>query len=639
MTMYTYTKKQNRLRVTRNGLLILMCALFAASASIPVISDLKLIGSDRGLALAITADLPFDAKFAKTSPTTVRIQIANSVYGLNTFSFSDFRDAFPVSKVTIAELKNNTIQIDLTISGTIDIAIETQKKNNQYMALLSRTACPQFRWSAAESDKKDDALQQLEPVEPSKAAVPVTKTEPVMSQTQQKTVTGNVYEKAPVLTNDPTNTSSEARLVNITVIQRNNVCALSFELDRDAQSTVKRVKDTIFLEIEKTKIALRSNSVDVPKGIPYSAIRVKEKTVNSKAILQVAIVMDRKISDLKNGVMLKKEKTITFISGSRTSDKLTQWSTQHGIVLEQSLYNLPSYGVDLKTLEKRALTDAGATVATKGNTFAIQDTPVAEEKPLTSATPVASESGINLTPSYKAPLIVINDNVNIRANASGSATITGKLRIGEKVEQVARKGQWYQVRSGAGTGWIYDRNVVDSVELTDEQQRAIAVALQKIGRARNPEIPVVNEIPKVVENAVATGVKATPAGPVATLEIAEKKQDSSLVDTVRNHVRYVRSGRDPFLPLIVDTTDDSQGANVEHLRLVGILIDNAEQIALLEDLKNDRKPFALRENDRVNRGKVLKIYKDKVVFLLTEFGISRSYTIRLATNQEQEAGR
>ncbi|NLD92972.1 MAG: SH3 domain-containing protein [Fibrobacter sp.] len=616
-----------------------MCALFAASASIPVISDLKLIGSDRGLALAITADLPFDAKFAKTSPTTVRIQIANSVYGLNTFSFSNFRDAFPVSKVTIAELKNNTIQIDLTISGTIDIAIETQKKNNQYMALLSRTACPQFRWSAAESDKKDDALQQLEPIEPSKAAVPVTKTEPVMSQTQQKTVTGNVYEKAPVLTNDPTNTSSEARLVNITVIQRNNVCALSFELDRDAQSTVKRVKDTIYLEIEKTKIALRSNSVDVPKGIPYSAIRVKEKTVNSKAILQVAIVMDRKISDLKNGVMLKKEKTITFISGSRTSDKLTQWSTQHGIVLEQSLYNLPSYGVDLKTLEKRALTDAGATVATKGNTFAIQDTPVAEEKPLTSATPVASESGINLTQSYKVPLIVINDNVNIRANASGSATITGKLRIGEKVEQVARKGQWYQVRSGAGTGWIYDRNVVDSMELTDEQQRAIAAALQKIERAQNPEIPVVNEIPKVVENAVATGVKATPAGPVATLEIAEKKQDSSLVDTVRNHVRYVRSGRDPFLPLIVDTTDDSQGANVEHLRLVGILIDNAEQIALLEDLKNDRKPFALRENDRVNRGKVLKIYKDKVVFLLTEFGISRSYTIRLATNQEQEAGR
>ncbi len=641
MTMYTHTKKQNRLRATRNGLLMLMCVLFVASASIPVISDLKLIGSDRGLALAITADLPFDAKFAKTSPTTVRIQIANSVYGLSTFSFSNFRDALPISKVVVVELKNNTIQIDLTISGTIDISIETQKKNNQYMALLSRTACPQFRWSAAESDIKDVAVQQLEPVEPSKAAVPVTKTEPVMSQVQQKAVTENVYKKAPVLANDPINTQSEARLVNIAVIQRNNVCALSFELDRDALSTVKRVKDTIYLEIEKTKIALRSNTVDVPKGIPYSAIRVKEKTTNSRAFLQVAIVMDRKISDLKNGVMLKKEKTITFISGSKTSDKLTQWSTEHGIVLEQSLYDLPSYSVDLKTLEKRALTDAGATVATKGNTFAIQDAPVAvaEEKPATSDTPVANESAINLTPPYQAPLIVINDNVNIRADASGSAAITGKLRIGEKVEQVTRKGQWYQVRSGAGTGWIYDRNVVDSTKITDEQQRAIIVALQKIERAQNPQIPVVNEIPKVVDNAVPTGANPTPAGPAATLEITETKQDSLLIDTARNNVRYVRSGRDPFLPLIVDTIDDSQGANVEHLRLVGILIDNAEQIALLEDLKNDRKPFALRENDRVNRGKVLKIYKDKVVFLLTEFGISRSYTIRLATNQEQEAGR
>ena len=610
-----------------------MCALFAASASIPVVSDLKLLGSDRGLALAITADLPFEAQFKKTSPVTVRILIANSVYGLSTFSFSNFRDALPISKLTIAEQKNNAIQIDLTIKGNLEIAIETQKKNNQYIALISRTPCPQFKWSAAESDIKDVAVRQLEPVEPSKTALPATKTEQVMSLTQQKTVTGNASEKTPALVNESINAPSEARLVNIAVIQRNNICALSFELDRDAQSNVKRVKDTIYLEIEKTKIALRSNMVNVPKGIPYSAIRVKEKTINSRAFLQVAIVMDRKISDLKNGVMLKKEKTITFISGSKSSDKLTQWSSELGIVLEQSLYDLPSYSVDLKTLEKRALTDAGALVATKDNTFAIQDSPV------TSIAPNVNESTINLTPPHKAPLIVINDNVNIRADASGAAAIAGKLPIGEKVDQIAKKGQWYQVRSGEITGWIYDKNVVDSTKITDEQQRAIIVARQKIEKAQNPEVPVVNEIPKVVESTVATGADAPTVGPVTTLEIVEKKQDSSLIDTIRNHVRYVRSGRDPFLPLIVDTTDDSQGANVEHLRLVGVLIDNAEQIALLEDLKNDRKPFALRENDKVNRGKVLKIYKDKVVFLLTEFGISRSYTIRLATNQEQEAGK
>jgi len=145
-----------------------------------------------------------------------------------------------------------------------------------------------------------------------------------------------------------------------------------------------------------------------------------------------------------------------------------------------------------------------------------------------------------------------------------------------------------------------------------------------------PEIPVVNEMPKIAE---------VTDGKASKLTMVEQMHDSSLVDTIKNRVRYIRSGRDPFMPLVVDTADDSQGATVEHLRLVGVLIDNADQIALLEDLKNDRKPFALRENDPVNRGKVLKIYKDKVVFLLTEFGISRSYTIRLATNQEQEAGK
>ncbi|HMA64763.1 MAG: SH3 domain-containing protein, partial [Fibrobacterota bacterium] len=524
--------------------------------------------------------------------------------------------------------------------------------DNQWIALLSRTPCTQFKWSAAESDVKDVAAKHLAPDEPSKATIPAkvseqaTKKEQVMSSTQQKAISEKTPVNNPVLANESSDATPESRLVNITILQRNNVCALSFELDRDAASNVKRIKDTIYLEIDKTKIALKSTMVNVPKGIPYSAIRVKEKTVKSRTFLQVAIVMDRKISDLKNGVMLKKEKTITFITGSKSSDKLTQWSSEHGVVLEQSLYNLPSYSVDLKTLEKRALSDAGASVGIKGNTFAIKEAPVAvaEEQSVVSTTPNADEPVISLAPPYKAPLIVITDNVNLRTDASGASAIVGKLPIGEKVAFVDKKGLWYNVKSGEITGWVHEKNVVDSTKITEEQQRVIVATLQQKAKAQtSPEIPVVNEIPKVVESVVSaiTTEKANKLtiDPITQLEMTEQKHDSSLVDTIRNHVRYVRIGRDPFMPLIVDTSDDSKGANVEHLRLVGVLIDNADQIALLEDLKNNRKPFALRENDQVNRGKVLKIYKDKVVFLLTEFGISRSYTIRLATNQEQEAGK
>lgn len=626
---------------------MMLCTLFAVSASIPVISDLKLLGSDRGLALALTADLPFEAQFKKTSQATVRIMISNSVYGLSTFSFSSFKDELPISKIAIQEQKNNTIQIDITIKGNLEIVIESQKKNNQWIALLSRTPCGQFKWSAAESDVKDVATKQLAPVESPKAETPakvseqVTKAAPAVSSTQQNAMPVKTPDNTPLLANESTDATPETRLVNIAVLQRNNVCKLSFELDREAQSNVRRINDTIYLEIEKTKIALKSNIVDVPKGIPYSAIRVKEKTVKSRGFLQVAIVMDRKSSDLKNGVMLKKERTITFISGSKSSDKLTQWSSEHGVVLEQSLYDLPSYSVDLKTLEKRALSDAGASVAIKGSTFAIKDEPVAvaEDKNVVSATSKPDEQVINLTPPYKPPLIVIKDSVNLRADASGAAAIVGKLPIGERVTLVDKKGLWYNVKFGEITGWVHEKNVVDSTKITDEQLRSIAVVKEKLAKAQtNPEIPVVNEIPKVIENAVAAAITTEkPIGavdPITNLEMTGQKHDSSLVDTIRNHVRYVRSGRDPFMPLIVDSTDESEGANVEQLRLVGVLIDNAEQIALLEDLKNDRKPFALRENDLVNRGKVLKIYKDKVVFLLTEFGISRSYTIRLATNQE-----
>jgi len=649
--MYTYTSKQNKRGAFRSALLIIVCIVFAASATIPVVSDIKLLGSDRGLALALVADLPFEAQFKKTSPTSVKISISNSVYGLSTFSFTSFKEALPISKIVINEQKNNSIQIDITIKGNLEIAIETQKKNNQWIALLSRTPCTLFKWSASESDVKDVvakppvSIEPSKPVTPAKVSEPPVKKDQAIASTQKEVISEKTPDKTPVLANEPSDALPEARLVNIAVLQRNNVCALSFELDRDAQSTVKRIKDTIYLEIDKTKIALKSTTVNVPKGIPYSAIRVKEKTLNSRAFLQVAIVMDRKSSDLKNGVMLKKEKTITFIAGSNSSDKLTQWSSEHGVVLEQSLYNLPSYNVDLKTLEKRALADAGVSVAIKDNTFAIKEVPVTvtEEKPVAVTTLKVDEPVITLTPPLKT-LIVITDNVNLRTDAAGTAEIVGKLPIGELLAYVDKKGLWYNVKSGEKTGWVHEKNVVDSTKITAEQQRIIVETKQKMVKVQpGPEIPVVNEIPKVVESTVAAKTpdetnKST-VDTIPQVEMSTEKHDSSLVDTVRNHVRYVRSGRDPFMPLVTDTTDDTEGANVEHLRLVGVLIDNAEQIALLEDLKNDRKPFALRENDQVNRGKVLKIYKDKVVFLLTEFGISRSYTIRLATNQEQEAGK
>jgi hypothetical protein len=94
-------------------------------------------------------------------------------------------------------------------------------------------------------------------------------------------------------------------------------------------------------------------------------------------------------------------------------------------------------------------------------------------------------------------------------------------------------------------------------------------------------------------------------------------------------VRYKVFGRDPFVPLLRDTSS-SELPNVENLRLVGVLEDARERIALVEDFKNGNRAFALRTNDPVAYGKVLRVHRDKVVFLIRDFEVSRSYTLGLS---------
>jgi hypothetical protein len=108
------------------------------------------------------------------------------------------------------------------------------------------------------------------------------------------------------------------------------------------------------------------------------------------------------------------------------------------------------------------------------------------------------------------------------------------------------------------------------------------------------------------------------------------------VQTVKNLpakklVEYHVYGRDPFLPLSRD--DESPVPNVEGLNLIGILYDEADRIALFEDGKG--KAYALRENDPVQNGYLLRVQPDKVLFLLNELGISRTYAMKLSKEKEK----
>jgi len=98
-------------------------------------------------------------------------------------------------------------------------------------------------------------------------------------------------------------------------------------------------------------------------------------------------------------------------------------------------------------------------------------------------------------------------------------------------------------------------------------------------------------------------------------------------------VRYRVHGRDPFVPLMRDPGITGL-PRVENLRLVGVLEDSRERIALLEDFTNENRAFAMRTDDMVEYGRVLRIHRDRVVFLMSDFGVARSYTLRIARNAQ-----
>ena len=108
-------------------------------------------------------------------------------------------------------------------------------------------------------------------------------------------------------------------------------------------------------------------------------------------------------------------------------------------------------------------------------------------------------------------------------------------------------------------------------------------------------------------------------------EVTKQSPDGGLV-------RYKVFGRDPFVPLVKDTSDNDI-PRPENLRLVGVLEDPHERIALVEDFKNGNRAFALRANDPVESGKVLRVHRDKVVFLIRDFDVSRSYTLGLTNTK------
>ncbi|MGD2153972.1 MAG: hypothetical protein PVG79_11950 [Gemmatimonadales bacterium] len=92
--------------------------------------------------------------------------------------------------------------------------------------------------------------------------------------------------------------------------------------------------------------------------------------------------------------------------------------------------------------------------------------------------------------------------------------------------------------------------------------------------------------------------------------------------------------RNPFVSLVGPEVDS--GPIFEDLDLVGIIFGgSAGSVATVIDRATEKR-YRVRRGDTIGSARVVEIRPDAVVFQVTEFGVTRSETLRIRRGEEQE---
>jgi len=188
-----------------------------------------------------------------------------------------------------------------------------------------------------------------------------------------------------------------------------------------------------------------------------------------------------------------------------------------------------------------------------------------------------------------ASYVVAEDIVSLFPGPTESRPLEA-LEFGDRLKVLAKQPPFYKVRFHNTEGYVYQRDVIQEAELTTSQK-------DKLRRLRK-------ESPGGVDSIAA--------------KFGWKEGDK---------ISYSSFGfRDPFVE-VKSTSGD--GINIDNLTLAGIIYENERPMALLSDNKIMGQSYTLYEGDTVKNGKILKISKNSVMFLLQEYGVSRRYTVSL----------
>jgi hypothetical protein len=536
-------------------------------AAAPVISNLEIKGGNRGLAMTIGADAPFNIKIntsilSKEKTTAVEINCSDVVYGLNEYRFTGFPAGCPVKLIAATEDKKiSSVKITVKVFDPAGKNIRFKQKGNRWLLLLSSAPFNDFSWAAQADESKNMAA-----------------------------VTGShdQYGGKPYLT-------------DITILHRQQVETVQLSFSGPVKAELESGNDRITAVFTNAKSGLMGNSF-----VPGREGLVKSIAIDDRGTDLRAVVFINRKDGIKPVVNMLPDKLVIFgFAGAEQS--IYFWSAVHGTALSYDFISQNQYPVDYKQIEKKAIYDAEDD--NKGNgTFNVGDA---------GRNPVPEPA---VKRKKERRVVIIKDNVNLRSEPSTSArsrSVMLVLPIGTVGSQLVRRGMWCKVEIAETTGWVMAKMVMDSMQVPRVFWKNIA--------SRNAEKVERDERRVVYGNGIQPGMPEII--PQSRGDFVGTGKDNGKVKSI-DYIVYKEYGRDPFYPYS-QGEDDGTLPHIENLELVGILFDASDRIALFEDKHNKGQTYTFREKDELRNGIIERIRPDKVIFSISDMGISRNYIMKL----------
>ncbi len=429
--------------------------------------------------------------------------------------------------------------------------------------------------------------------------------------------------------------NAPAKLLEVKWLASNTHQNLLFRFEGTVKNfSLQNGNDSLILKakLNRTQNALTQNKYVLPENDLIKQIRFK----NEKGNLIAEIQLQHKII-----AKLVSSEGLLAITFDEKPNAPFQWSSQ----MPKTFLN----GANGKPKDEDAIVSAHA----QGENLDKSS----EQKPLTSSRIFSLVKGTKI-------LVSIKDSTALKMGEGAKDSLIKKIPMGSRVRKLARQGQWLHVAHENDSGYVKLSDFVYEDELTSKQSAQIEKFLLAAEAKRNVKVApsettvaakvkadsvdVKNAVPAKVEIAVKNAksivekkppeIKIMPANSEVMIAKIEQEKKALEQDKIKvqqeNTVTYNSYGRrDPFIPVQEGRAEN--GIDIDQMKVVGIVYKNKEPIAVLEHLKEAGISYTVKEGDPVHNGKVSHISGDAVTFEITEYSISRSYTLKLVSSQER----